>query len=313
MSFVSYAQNFEDVMLWRALKDIKGGFYVDVGANSPGMDSVTKAFYDRGWRGINIEPLASHFLELQQMRPGDINIQCAAGPSRGEVELWECDVRGWASADETTVAFHKKHGHKGVFLTVPMLTLSEICATNAKGAIHFLKIDVEGFEKQVLDGMDFSTHRPWILLIEATRPNSTEEIYAEWESQVLNFDYIFAYSDGLNRFYVAKEHSELLTSFRYPPNVFDNFVRYEQALFEGRTQVAEDKIILLESQIRRTESLIQNAETEIQKMKLQIQESIELSNHLTAKIEGIYCSTSWRITKPLRVVKQLFSAPKNNQ
>jgi hypothetical protein len=47
MSFVSYAQNFEDVMLWRALRDIKGGFYIDVGANSPGMDSVTKAFYDR--------------------------------------------------------------------------------------------------------------------------------------------------------------------------------------------------------------------------------------------------------------------------
>ncbi|HZF37393.1 MAG TPA: FkbM family methyltransferase, partial [Blastocatellia bacterium] len=46
MSFISYAQNFEDVMLWRALKHIDRGFYIDVGANDPDLDSVTKAFYE---------------------------------------------------------------------------------------------------------------------------------------------------------------------------------------------------------------------------------------------------------------------------
>ena len=45
--FVSYAQNYEDVMLWRALKHVKKGFYVDVGANDPKFDSVTQAFYGR--------------------------------------------------------------------------------------------------------------------------------------------------------------------------------------------------------------------------------------------------------------------------
>ena len=44
MTFVSYAQNMEDVMLWRALKDVDQGFYVDVGANDPNVHSVTKAF-----------------------------------------------------------------------------------------------------------------------------------------------------------------------------------------------------------------------------------------------------------------------------
>ena len=52
MSFVSYAQNFEDVMLWRALKHIDCGFYIDVGAQDPVIDSVTKSFYDHGWRGV---------------------------------------------------------------------------------------------------------------------------------------------------------------------------------------------------------------------------------------------------------------------
>jgi len=56
MTFVSYAQNYEDVMLWRALKHIENGFYIDVGAAWPSEHSVTKLFYDEGWRGINIEP-----------------------------------------------------------------------------------------------------------------------------------------------------------------------------------------------------------------------------------------------------------------
>ena len=62
--FVSYAQNFEDVILWRALHDVTPGFYIDIGANSPTIDSVTKAFYERGWRGINVEP-PLHFFWCQ--------------------------------------------------------------------------------------------------------------------------------------------------------------------------------------------------------------------------------------------------------
>lgn len=64
MSFISYAQNYEDVMLWRALKHIANGFYIDVGAAWPDKHSVTKAFYDRGWRGINIEPNPVHHASL---------------------------------------------------------------------------------------------------------------------------------------------------------------------------------------------------------------------------------------------------------
>jgi hypothetical protein len=56
MPFISYGQNSEDVVLWRALRDIGTGFYVDVGAGDPKEDSVTHAFYERGWSGINIEP-----------------------------------------------------------------------------------------------------------------------------------------------------------------------------------------------------------------------------------------------------------------
>ena len=44
MTFISYAQNFEDVMLRRVLKHVENGFYIDVGAQDPSADSVTKLF-----------------------------------------------------------------------------------------------------------------------------------------------------------------------------------------------------------------------------------------------------------------------------
>ena len=272
MSFVSYAQNFEDVMLWRALKHVDKGFYIDIGANDPTVDSVTKAFYERGWHGINVEPLPSHHSDLAVERMRDVNLQCAAGAEAGEIEVWECDVRGWATASLDVVSLHTGKGHEGVFHKVPVFPLKDICAQHVSGEVHFLKIDVEGFEKSVIDGMDFSHVRPWILVIEATKPNSTEENYSEWEAIVFSAGFALAYTDGLNRFYVANEHLELLESFRYPPNVFDKFVRVEQLNSELRAQQAE---------VASVESL--------------------------AKLQAVYASSSWKITRPLRGVESLLA------
>ena len=54
--FISYAQNFEDVILWRALKHVENGFYIDIGAQDPVIDSVSRGFYEKGWRGLHVEP-----------------------------------------------------------------------------------------------------------------------------------------------------------------------------------------------------------------------------------------------------------------
>src|SRR5215470_12416094 len=86
MSFISYAQNYEDVMLWRALKHIDQGFYIDVGANDPDIDSVTKAFYERGWRGINVErrPSGSNAWKRRVLETSTFNSRLARNraPSR---------------------------------------------------------------------------------------------------------------------------------------------------------------------------------------------------------------------------------------
>jgi FkbM family methyltransferase len=295
---ISYAQNFEDVMLWRALKHVDNGFYIDVGANDPSIDSVTRAFYERGWHGINIEPLPSHHADLLRDRPRDINLQCAAGASNGVIEVWECDVRGWATASADVVAQHTANGHEGTFHKVPVTKLADICAQHVSGEIHFLKIDVEGFEKSVIDGADFLRFRPWILVIEATRPNSTEELHDEWENCVLAAEYVLAYTDGLNRFYVAKEHGELLDSLRFPPNVFDEFIRSEQLDSELRARQAEDKARQAEDKARQAEDKARQAEDKARQAEA-------ASNERLAQLQAVYASTSWRLTKPIRTFRRI--------
>jgi hypothetical protein len=66
------------------------------------------------------------------------------------------------------------------------------------------------------------------VLVEATHPTTQQPSREAWEKTLLNAGYDFAYFDGLNRFYVAKEHSELSKLIAVPPNVFDDFVPADQ-------------------------------------------------------------------------------------
>lgn len=227
MTFISYAQNFEDVLLWRALGHIKNGFYIDVGANDPEEHSVTRAFYDAGWHGINVEPLPSYAEAFRSQRPRDINLSVAAGSAEGSVTLYDvASIPGWASPEAAVADMHRKEGHEVSELTVPMRTLAGICAEHVRADIHFLKVDVEGYEAEVLRGMDFGRFRPWIVVVEATLPNSRATAHEAWDALVTGQRYTFAWFDGLNRYYVAEEHPELLAALAVQPNVFDGFITH---------------------------------------------------------------------------------------
>lgn len=225
MTFISYAQNFEDVILWRALRDVRNGFYIDVGAWDHRESSVTYAFYERGWRGINIEPDAEKFACLQAARAMDINLQMAVADIEGERPFFCFPGTGLSTLNPTIAHNHSDTGLNYVEHTVRVGRLVDICNLFANSDIHFLKIDAEGAEVEVLAGADFNKHRPWIVVIEATQPNSPEMNYNAWEYIILGARYRLAYSDGLNRFYVAEEKvADLLSRFMEPINIFDDFV-----------------------------------------------------------------------------------------
>ena len=86
---ISYAQNFEDVMLARALESVERGFYIDIGAWHPDRHSVTRHFYELGWNGINVEPGRTYFSLLKRRRPRDLNLNLAVSSHLGPVRFHE--------------------------------------------------------------------------------------------------------------------------------------------------------------------------------------------------------------------------------
>src|SRR5262249_9660553 len=91
-------------------------------------------------------------------------------------------------------------------------------------------------------GADFSACRPRVVLVEATRPNSTTPSHHGWEPLLLEAGYLFACFDGLNRFYVRGEDAHLLERLHAPANVTDDFVphadfRVREALHHERREL----------------------------------------------------------------------------
>ena len=294
MSFVSFSQNFEDVMLWRALNKVENGFYIDVGAHDPVFGSVTKAFYDRGWRGINIEPTPGPFALLQSARQRDVNLQVGAGSCETEVALYDVYPSGLATMCAEVANEYKNAGHEVVLRRVSIRTLESICREHVKGEIHFLKIDVEGYEREVLLGSNFSMFRPWVLVIEATHPNSPRVTHGEWEDIVFSAGYEFVYFDGLNRFYVAKEHEELAAHFKVPPNFFDDFA-LSSTCFLVRNVVEEAG-----NREMRAIHRAQQAEKKVRELEVQSKEAYRSAQEMEARLQQMYLSRSWRVTAPFR-------------
>ena len=281
MSFISYAQNFEDVMLWRAFRHIDNGFYIDVGAWSPDLDSVTRAFYERDWHGINIEPNPEINAQLHEKRPNDINLRMAISDKSGTLMMNFLSSSGLSTLDESIANGHIASGMEVLKQQVEVTTLVTIWKNHVspEQEVHFLKVDVEGLEEAVLMGNDWVHCRPWAVIVEATLPASQEESHVAWESILLSADYQFAYADGLNRFYVAQEHSELLPAFKYPPNVFDEFKLQREFEAEAKAEQAEAKAEQAEAKAEQAEAKAEQLHTEL---------------------HTVYTSRSWRITVPLR-------------
>jgi FkbM family methyltransferase len=233
---ISYARNFEDVMLVRALRHIDRGFYVDVGASHPIADSNTYALYSMGWRGVAIEPQPVFNDLWRAHRPEDLLVNAALANQAGQTTLFKPTEHGQGATINTHFAQrYAQRGLRMAEITVPVHTLTEVLlATRLEGDIHLLTIDVEGAEEAVLRGLDWARFRPWLVMLESVLPGEPTPHYAAWEPLLLAQGYEFVYWDAVNRFYVAPEHPELKAHFSYPPCVWDDFVGHELHFLRGQ-------------------------------------------------------------------------------
>jgi len=213
-----FSQFYEDYILGYVFKNVKKGFYIDVGANDPNTDNVTRSFYERGWNGINIEPNVGLFKKIVHSRPRDSNYNIGISDKEGTMPFYQetdSTYREGLSTFDKKNAEKLKSEKKVQFqeIPVPLTTLNIILAKLSIPKITFINIDVEGFEKKVIESIDLVKYKPIAICIEATEPMTEVPSYMAWEKILMDNNYVFAMFDGLNRFYVHKDHIDLLPRF----------------------------------------------------------------------------------------------------
>lgn len=244
---ISYAQSFEDLVLAGILKGVNRGFYVDVGANHPENDSVTKIFYDKGWSGLNIEPNPALHALLLARRPRDINLAVGLSSQAGRLSFRnyeQVDGHSTFARDTKDKLQTQPSGAHYADSEVRVTSLSAVLQGHRPtGDIHFLKIDVEGLELEVLLGNDWKRFRPWVLCIERNLDGARQ---AAIVSLLAAHGYKAVFFDGINDFVIPQERQQLWASFSYPGDVVFNGVPVNR-IFVPR-QRPLDELLALDGQ-----------------------------------------------------------------
>jgi FkbM family methyltransferase len=201
----------EDYHLDRAFAGTRQGRYIDIGGGHPVAGSVSFWFYERGWSGIVVEPQPELAALHRRLRPRDTIVEAVVGGSSGETEFFKIErLHGLSTTVRANAEAASSWGVGFEAMKRPSLSLADLCRTHAIDAVDFLKIDVEGAERDVLAGADWSLCRPRVVVLEAVKPLTGEPAWSDWEPLLLGQNYRFVLFDTLNRFYVAAECGDVL-------------------------------------------------------------------------------------------------------
>ncbi len=273
---ICFSQNREDIVLWRALDGIVGGTYIEVGANHPKHASVSRSFYDAGWSGLLIEPSPEWHDLIRAERPRDVFVGLAASEKKGTTKFTQVEGTGYSSSKIDPLVSKFDRSLRVVEIEVHTDRLDNIVSDYLPGVdqVHFMLIDVEGAESEVLKGFSFTEVRPWILVVESTLPDSTVQNHAEWEYLLQEANYEFCLFDGLNRFYVAVEHADLRPLLSYPACVLDKgFLMADTVYLESRLAESESRLAESESRLAESESRLAESESRLAESESRLAES----------------------------------------
>jgi len=165
------------------------GTYVDIGAGDAIDCSNTWHLYQRGWRGLLVEPLFWWWPSLLRARRGDHLVESAVRNYTGKTLL---RVQGSVSSvipswDVASVSQMIIDCERGVEILDQFPVIRDAC--------QFCSIDVEGAEAEVIESIDWHKFRPKVLCVEYRTYDPEElgeDISQEWQPQLLDIGYELA-------------------------------------------------------------------------------------------------------------------------
>jgi len=223
MKKISYAQNFEDILLLRAFGEQKNGFYIDIGCHHPIEDSVTYNFYKLGWNGINIDPDESFNDLYKDLRPNDLMINTTVSDkSDTNLDFYLVKETGLSSFNIENLDKNNFFINK---IKVSSKTLDEIINENnlENQIIDIIKIDAEGYEKKIIEGWN-SNFLCKCVVYEITNLKDEDKRFIIEKLNLKGFELVF--EDGINNYLINNKYSELKKFFKYPVNINDNYITY---------------------------------------------------------------------------------------
>jgi len=150
--------NNQGMVEWKILpflQDIENGVFVEAGAHDGIFQSNTKILEDLGWSGVLIEPSFDTYNLCKKNRSCIVE-NCALV----SFEYTDDHIYGEFNGHPTSSVFRNKIN------SVRAKTLTSILQNHKIYNVDFMSLDVEGYEMEVLKGIDFDKINFKFLLIE---------------------------------------------------------------------------------------------------------------------------------------------------
>jgi FkbM family methyltransferase len=155
---------------------------IDVGANDGFYGSNSFPYIVRGWRALLIEPHPVAFGALRARHAGRKNVTClnlACGAAEGTLPLWtRGDDTSLSTLDPVSHPHFTKPGSAPASNTVEVRRLDSILSDHEfPKELGILSIDTEGWDYEVILGLDLKQWRPRLIVTEDTRrPDEAKKI-----------------------------------------------------------------------------------------------------------------------------------------
>lgn len=214
--YCRFGLNGLDHKLGRYL-DFDGGFFVEAGANNGILQSNTYYLEAiRGWSGVLVEPCPELFDACLKNRPRANVVQAALVSGDYEKETISLEFAGLMTAvdDEERNAHYSEdlvnigrgihEIQDGYRFEAPARTLSSILDDFRGREVDFMSLDLEGYEVNALQGIDFERHRPRYLLIEVRDRAEIDNVIGRYYDCVATLSENERHSDLLYKRRVAE-------------------------------------------------------------------------------------------------------------